>query len=382
VLLFLLSFIGFMSSQAQDSIDLNKQNKIKTIREIPHATFREKLLWPHRRFAERVTRERPVTHNTAYISSNYKRLVITLPLSTRFLQFNLVDRESGNKLVFAPNLEYHLGISVSSRWASFIFNSGIKLFSGSMLQKGKTQQQDYQLNLYGRKITTDMFVQYYQGFYIRNSGSFDSYAGIQPYALRDDVYALHMGVSSYYILNHRKFSYGGSFAFVEQQIKSAGSLLLGAYYSYFSANGSPSLISEPFRNDFDRLSFIKNAQIHDFGINIGYIYTYVFRKKFSATASIVQGVGGKHLFYRREDNSDYNKLTGGAGKLHLRLGVRYDNGRCFIGAMGIYDHILFSGQSASSLSYSFGKSTVYLGYRFSILKAERKLLRRLQLIDY
>ena len=378
----MLIFMLSANSHAQDSAASVKRPAIKTIRDIPHRTFREKLLWPHRSFALKITRERPVNYDTAYIRSNYKRLVITLPLSTRFLQFNLIDKKSGNNLVFAPNLEYDLGISISSRWASFILNSGVKIYSGNAKLKGKTKYQDYQLNLYGRKITTDMFMQYYKGFYIKNSESYSSYISDKPYLIREDVYALHMGVSSYYIINHRKFSYGSSFAFVDQQKKSAGSLLIGAYYSYFNANASPSLVADPFRNDFDTLAFIKSGQVHDFGINIGYIYTCVFHKRYSATASIAQGAGGKHVFYNREDNSNYNKLMGGAGKLHLRLGMRYDNGRSFIGAMAIYDRFLFTGQSGSALDYSFGKYTLYCGYRFSILKKEKKILRRLKLTGY
>lgn len=339
-------------------------------------------MWPHRTMAYRITKDRAVNYDTAYIKSNYKRLVVTVPLSTKFLQFTLTDSKSGNKLTFAPNLQYNIGISISSRWASFIINSGVKIYSSDIDIKGETKYQDYQLNLYGRKLTTDMFVQHYNGFYIRNSDSYTSYTSDKPYAIRSDVSSLHMGVSSYYIINNKRFSYGSAFSFVEQQKKSAGSLLLGLYYSYFDANGSPSLVSEPFRNDFDSLSFIKTGHTHDFGFNFGYIYTIVFLKKFSATASLVQGIGGEQMGYERDNKTTYNQLTGGAGKLHARVALRYDNGRYFIGAMGMYDYFLFSGKSNSSFDYSFGKFMACIGYRFSILKGEKRFLKRLKLIDY
>ncbi len=378
----LLLITSSINSSAQDSPSATKHTSVKTIWDIPHETLWQKWMWIHRSAAFEITKERPVNYDTAYIKSYYKRLIITLPVSMRFLKFSLIDLKSGNKLIFAPNIQYDLGISLSSRWASFIVNTGVKVFDRDTDIKGKTKYQDYQLNLYGRKFTTDMFVQYYSGFYIKNSQSFNSYVSDNPYAVRADVNALHMGVSTYYIVNRKKFSYGNSFAFVEQQKKSAGSLLLGVYYSYFDATGNPSLISPPFKSNFDTLSFIRSAHAHDFGLNLGYIYTLVFLKKCYATASLVQGIGGEQLVYKRDDNSNYNKLTGGAGKLNVRFAMGYNNGRSFIGAMGMVDYFLFSGKSNSALEYSFGKFMVYIGYRFSVLKVERKILHRLTLIDY
>jgi hypothetical protein len=379
---FSLLIISSMQMIAQDSTLAIKKDSAKTIWDIPHKTGWEKWMWIHRSVAFEITKERKVNYDTAFIKSFYKRLVITLPVSTRFLQFSLIDSKNGKKLTFAPNLEYDLGISVSSRWASFILNSGVKIFNEDTKAKGKTRYQDYQLNLYGRKITTDMFFQYYNGFYIKNSKSYDSYTGDKPFSVRADVYCINMGVSTYYIVNNKRFSYGNSFAFVEQQKKSAGSVLLGIYYSYFEANGTPSLVNEPFRTTFDSLLFIHAGHTHNFGMNLGYIYTLVFFKKCHATAALVQGVGLEQVSYKRDNTSTYNQLVGGAGKLNVRLSLGYDNGRYFIGTMGMFDYFSFRKKSDSTFDYSFGKFMAYIGYRFSVLKVEQKLLNRLKLIDY
>jgi hypothetical protein len=379
----LLSLIVFsVNSFAQDSSSVTKKSVVKSIWEIPHNTVWQKWMWIHRSVAFGITKERSVNYDTAFIKSNYKRLVVTLPLSTRFLKFSLVDLNNGNKLTFSPNLQYNLGVSISSRWASFIVNTGVKVFNRDTEIKGKTKYQDYQLNLYGRKITTDMFFQFYSGFYIKNSKEFPNYVSDKPYEIRKDVYSIHIGVSSYYILNNRRFSYGNSFAFVEQQKKSAGSALIGSYYSYFEANADPSLVSFSFRSSFDSLSIIRNARTQNFGINIGYIYTLVFLKKCYATASLVQGLGAEQMNYQRDDYSKQHKLKGGVGKLHVRLATGYDNDRYFIGAMVMSDYFLFTKRENSILDYSYGKFMIYIGYRFSVLKAERKILRKLKLTDY
>jgi hypothetical protein len=108
----------------------------------------------------------------------------------------------------------------------------------------------------------------------------------------------------------------------------------------------------------------------------------VFLKKFYITTSLVQGVGGEQINYERDDHSTYHKLVGGAGKLNARGAFGYGNGKCFIGAMGMFDYYLFRGAWNSTFDYSFGKFMIYCGYRFVVLKKERKLLRRLKLIDY
>jgi hypothetical protein len=157
---------------------------------------------------------------------------------------------------------------------------------------------------------------------------------------------------------------------------------LGLYYSYFRADGSPSLVTPPFRSSFDPSSYIQNGHTQNIGVNLGYIYTLVFFKKCYATASLVQGFGGEQIEYKRDDNSTFSQLNIGVSKLNVRVGLGYDNGKYFIGTMGIFEYFLFNKSSNSTFDYSFGKFMVYVGYRFSTLKAERKLLHRLKLIDY
>jgi hypothetical protein len=386
-LLLSASLISLMSISpfyliAQRNPSAKEKTPVASIRDIPHETNFEKWMWIHRCFAFFITKDRPVNYDTAYIKTHYKRIVVTLPVSTRFLRFSIKDLKSGSRLRYAPNLQSDLGIGISSRWATFIVNTGIKVFGKDDDIKGESKYQDYQLNIYGRKITTDMFMQFYNGFYISNSKSFAGYVSDKPYAIRSDVNAFNMGVSSYYIFNHRKYSYGGSFSFVDVQKKSAGSALLGVYYSYFGASGSPSLVTAPFTNSFDSLSLFKNGHTHNFGINLGYIYTIIFLRRFNATASLTQGIGASRVTYARDDNSTFQKLVVGTGKLNVRLAMRYDNGRYFVGTMCMFDNFLSIRKSNSTFDYSFGKFMVYIGYRFSVLKPERIILRRLKLIDY
>src|ERR1700756_1233204 len=302
LLFIFLGFLFFTHGIAQDSLLKSNDDTFKKIKDIPHKTLWEIWMWPHRVAVFEITKNRPINFDTSYVEFYNKQLVVTLPVSTRFLKFSLTDAKTGSKLVFAPSLQYNLGIGLSSRWATFIVNTGVKVFGSNITDRGKTTYKDYQLNLYGRKVTTDMFVQYYNGFYIKNSKSYGNYMSNKPYDIRSDVDALNIEVSSYYIVNNKKFSYRNTFGFTEQQKKSAGSILLGVYYSYFRAGGDPSLVTPPFKSSFDPSSYINNGHTQNLGLNFGYIYTLVFLKKFYATASLVQGVGGEQVGYKRDDN--------------------------------------------------------------------------------
>ena len=219
---------------------------------IPHKTLHDKWMWPHRTITRIITKERKPFFDTSYIRSFRKYIIITIPLSTRFLNFQITDWKSAKHptLKYAANQQYDLGISLNSRWATFLMNTGINLLNKDNHTKGQTKQTDYQFNMYGKRFTTDASMQLYKGYYIKNSSSFPSWDSLktsqQPYAIRSDAKAFAVSIGTYYVFNYKKFSYRNSFAFTETQLKSAGSFLVGGYWSLLSISGDSSLVNYPF----------------------------------------------------------------------------------------------------------------------------------------
>jgi len=379
VTLFLLLFLLFFSAQAQDTI---KQNTIKSIFDIPHETPWQKWMWIHRSVAFMITKPRRPYFDTAYVKTYKKSVSITLPVSSRFLRFNLVDRASGNNLNYAPNSTYDLGFSVSSRWATFQLLTGIRLYENYKNQKGETRYHDFQFNIFGSHVTSDIFYQNYKGFYIRNSLSYPSSSAEFRYAIRSDINAISFGVSSYYIFNSKKFSYRNAFAYTEVQKKSAGSFLLGTYFFLFNLKSDSSLVGYPFRPAFDSLSYLQSATLQTYGLNIGYIHTFLFLKSFYTTISFVQGLGLEQTLYNSEKGESYSSPLRGAAKINCRFALGYNLGRLYIGTMGIVDYFFFSSKTNTTFNFNMGKVCVFVGYRFYFVKAEKKILRKLNLIDY
>ncbi len=355
---------------------------------IPHKTAYEKWMWPHRTITRIVTKERTVFFDTTYIRSFKKHIILTVPLSTRFLNFQITDWRTPGRpnLQYAANQQYDLGISLNSRWASFLMGTGVALFNNDTKVKGKTRQTDYQFNLYGKRLTTDASLQLYKGYYIKNSSGFSSWDSLrapeQSYAIRPDAQALSVGISTYYVFNYKKFSYRNSFAFTETQLKSCGSPLLGGYWSLFSLSGDSSLVGYPFNMHIDSNAYVKSGASLTFGINAGYIYTIVIRKKFYITFSAIPGFGLTRNSYIRSDKSSYTGPVSGNYKVNLRTAIGYDSGKFFFGTMAMTDYYYYSSESNATFDYSYGKGRIFVGYRFDVRKAEKKLLTKLGLIDW
>jgi hypothetical protein len=375
-------FILLLSSSTGHAQDTIKQNTIHSIFDIPHETLWQKWMWIHRSIAFMIIKERKPYFDTAYVKTYKKSVSITIPISSRFLRFNVIDWASGNTLKYSPNNSYDLGFSLSSRWATFQLLTGISIYENYRNQKGETRFHDTQFNIYSPRVTSDLFYQDYRGFYVRNSLSYPDYKGENRYAVRKDIHAIAFGVSSYYIFNSRKFSYRNAFAFTEVQKKSAGSFLAGTYFFLFNLKGDSSMVGFPFRPVFDSLSYIKSATLQTYGVNIGYIHTFVFLKHFYTTISLVQGIGLEQTLYRNDKEHSFSSPLRGAGKINCRYALGYNLGRFYLGTMGILDYFLFTSKTNTTFNFSTGKICAFVGYRFQFVKTERKILRKLNLIDY
>lgn len=379
-LLLCILFIPEISC-AQDTV---KFETIRSVKDIPHATLKQKWMWPHRSIAFLFMKERLPYYDTSYYSSYKGKLVVTIPISTRFINFELKDGLSSNFLRFEPNSQYDVGISINSKFASFLLNSGVTLFNKDEATKGKTSYQDYQFNLYGKRSTIDIALQTYQGFYIQNSGKYENFRNTQtqPYEMRRDVFVYALSLNHYYIFNYKKFSYRSSFAFTENQKKSVGSFLCGGYLSLFAIKADSSLVSTSFAQYFNNSSGIKNGSVFNFGINLGYIYTLVIKKRIHATLSLVQGIGTDKTNVTMKDDSKREGTYRFASKQNLRIALGYDSGKFFAGTMGLFDFYYFDDTDRSIFNYAYGKFRIFAGYRFSVENRQKRFLQKLNLIDY
>lgn len=195
------------------------------------------------------------------------------------------------------NLEYRannpFAIGGGLSWQGMGFNVS-QAINYTDKKKGKTKSFDFQYHHYGKKVTFDLFVQNYKGFFLENRK--------ENYTLFPDMKFTRYGVFGQYVFNGNKFSYRAAFDQSEIQLQSAGSLLLGGGAYYTKVNYE------------DDISF--HEKMYQIGPSIGYAYTYIFSKKYFVTGSFTPG-----LSFNFEDLNSKIDLN---PTLHFKLASGYN----------------------------------------------------------
>jgi hypothetical protein len=269
-----------------------------------------------------------------------------------------------------PNQHYDLGIGFQYKFIEFILGTGINWSPKDNDTRGKTRYIDIQSRILLRRLATDFSFQRYAGFYVKNSNTFPNYTGQLPYEIRPDIRASLISVNTNYVLNHKKFSYRNSFGFSETQVKSAGSFLMGGYYSSFHVQADSGFVSNVFSNYFED-DKIKNGSNQTYGFNLGYIYTLVFAKNYYLTLSAVQGIGLHNVKYKIPEEKKVRNNFDFATKTNLRFAFGYNSRKFFAGAMFLYDFYNFNNHYNTTFDFRAGKIRVFLGYRFESKKLNK-----------
>jgi hypothetical protein len=383
--LFVILIFITKSGYAQiDSITKSFVDTVKTkllVNDIPRKTFKDKFMYPHRWYTKQLLRPKITDFDTSYITSTKAKLTLTIPFSKKFYGFNLNDLDKNKRLNFSPNTYYHVGLNFSNVMLTFGFASAIRF--GAKANKGHTRSRDLQLTVIGKRVITDVNYQNYTGFYINNFNKYIPIQSASDVIIRPDIKVISFGVNTMFIYNYKKYSLRGSFSFTDTQRKSAGSFMTGIYHSHvlFSSNDS-TFVRAPFANYFsDLLKNVNKISAITVGISGGYGYTFVYKRIIFSTAINV-GLGGQKTNYTTIDKKGHSQPLDFSVSFNAKAAIRYDNLKFFTGIMSTYDNNhAFNAKKFNTETY-IAKVVVFVGYRFNTKKKERKLLRKMGLIDY
>ncbi|MDL2261911.1 DUF4421 domain-containing protein [Bacteroidales bacterium OttesenSCG-928-I21] len=213
------------------------------------------------------------TTNIKLFSQNF-----SLMLYAEHKNNTVLHQYLGDANILKPNRPLNIGIGFLGEKLGFRISYGFTFLKRE--EKLDTKYFDFQPHLYGRKVILDAVIQNYKGYHLyKNSES------LENTILYENLRTFKLGGLAQYVLNNKKFSYRSAYNRKEQQLKSAGSLLLGlsAYYSkiVFDSDYLPS--------DFfgGGKLILTNFQI---GPNVGYAYNWIIAKKVNIFASITSGI--------------------------------------------------------------------------------------------
>lgn len=278
-----------------------------------------------------------------YIRSFRQNVAVSVNLGKPYLAFT--QKTPSGSYNYQPNNPVKGGIGIAIRNTLINFNLGQEFNFLRDKKRGKTKAFDLQMHHYGGSYVVDLYIQKYRGFYTENEA--DEVTGLYP-----DLEIRQYGLHGQYVFNHKKFSYKAAFPQSEIQLRSAGSALLGGcvYYTEMTADSA----------------FIKNGsralQNFQFGVNGGYVHTWVLDNHWFINASILVGVN-----VGNEKIRDFGRRRLEVYPFSFpRIAVGYNRDRWAVGLTGLTSITFLSTGHRRSTNLFSGKIQISFIRRFQV----------------
>jgi hypothetical protein len=184
---------------------------------------------------------------------------------------------------FSPNYPFMAGIGIGLHKIRYVnLSFAISLFPLKNESGLRSYITDIQIHSYGKKSLFDAYYQSYKGFFVEKETKNEQ----KQYGLFPALSLRQAGIEYTHIFNHRRFSARAAFEQSEQQIRSAGSFLLGGGIYWHRVKPDTNMSARYSKSEFD------NIQI---GINAGYAYSWVISRKLllSSIATIGLSIGNE-----------------------------------------------------------------------------------------
>jgi len=312
--------------------------------------------------------EKKIKYDTSRIIDLSEKLGIYINTSSKYNNLELKDLNTKKKLKLQPNGQTNLGFGFNYKWIGLGVAFGLPFMNRDDDKYGSTKRTDYQLNLFARSFGIDAYLQNYIGFYLSNPDDYiDSI--FTEFPNLSDMETVSLGLSAYYIFNNRKFSYKAGFTRNQIQKKSAGSLILGAFYDLnyaYSPNGFvPEELPDSIKENYSLRGFGTSVM----GISIGYTYTLVL-KRFFINLSLVPGIGIRYSEIIHKDQVLKLDPTA-SGSITFRFSLGYEGKHIYTGLSTVNSINSYNYQSIE-ISASTGNFKFYVGKRFNFSLRRKK----------
>jgi len=313
--------------------------------------------------------------DTLYIKDLSHKLSIRILGVNKFTSFDIKDNGIDSLVSYSPNRNLNLGFGLNYKWFGLWFAFNFPFINNDDEIYGKTKRFDAITSIFLRKLAIDFYLSSYRGFYIENPQSYlpDWESGM-AYPQRSDISTTKIGGSCTYAFKYRKYSTKAAFIQTELQKKSAGSFLLGGFFSIFEIAGDSSFIPYELKGVYDPDLLFNQLSVFGVGISFGYTHTFVLWKKLYISVTLVPGISVQGFEIDYEEGPQ--KKTGSflAGRLQARAALVYNTEKSYAGITAINDS--YSGNTGkeqrSSLNYEVGVIRFFYGRRFNFPTFKKK----------
>lgn len=364
--LFLL-FMGLcglcVSAQSIDSLYINKEIKRIEQDSLYGKDTEEGSLW--KSVSEPFKRVDRVFNgiDTLYISPNAYNLTLMLEHSTWYQRYAIghAGSDAWQSIKFSPTTNMKIGLYGGWRWLFF----GYSIDIAKILRTNDEYKlrNEFQLNLYTSKVGLDFFYRKVKrGFKIRSYKNFQIPQETYLNTNFDGMSTHSFGVGAYWVFNHRQFSYPAAYSQSTNQRKSAGSWILGAYFSKHSIDFDYTQLPSPLLKNLQNELKIGHIGYTDYTVSFGYTYNWVFAKNCLFNISVTPALGYKTSTSKSALKDDKRRSSLNAD-LIVRSGLVWNNKKYYIGASVVMETYEYR-KPKFSLTNSYGALRVYAGFNF------------------
>ncbi len=304
-------------------------------------------------------------YDTSYIRSYYKDWCVTASAHSPTAFFNIASEKYAKSIIYHSNLPVGLGITLDYKWFGLTYSNNVTYINlyDRQYPDGVTKQQSLQLGYTGRRFWARLAWQNFKGFYLINANELQIGGSniSENYFTRADLEMNAWFSHIYYAFNHKKYSHIATLWQLDQQLKSAGSPLIGLSINSYTVSGDSSFIPIPLAQTLESASSKKQS------INIflmgGYTYTFVAKKRFFTNINLNTGIG-----YQKQITEDVifkpqNPYFNTTFIAEANFVTGY-NGKRMYGGLGIETKIFWNNfDQSTSHNFSFGMARFFVGFR-------------------
>ena len=292
--------------------------------------------------------------DTAFVAPNRYNFALYPGYSHSYEHYRFATEEGKQSISFAPQHRDKLGLSIAWRWLAVGYSIDLQDNNPAI---------DFNTSLYSARFGLDLFYrENNQGCNISKLSGFNN-DGKELTNFNRDFEGLdtkQIGFNLCYAFNKR-FTHQAAYAQSSNQLHSAGSFILGMNYNYQQFTFNHKELDPKIEQFLSPGLKFENISYHDFSLNLGYTYNWVFAKNFLANISFTPAVGYKHSSLKLPDSN--NLLSSINFDFITRAAVVYNTGKYFAGASLVAQTYTYSKPQISIIN-GFGIIKVYAGFNF------------------
>lgn len=298
-------------------------------------------------------------HDTSYIKNYSHKISVKLVTINKYNYFKVIDRINKTSIKYIPLRDVSLGLGVSYKWFALDMTLALGLRKKSDFDN--TRSFDFQSSIFSSKQFITFTIQYYQAYQQNGLNGVDAILS-EDSKRREDIRTINMGIQYMFATNYTKFSLKAPFVQNEGQRKSAGSPIIGASFNIFVMDADSSIIPAEISADFSPDLYFTDANVLSTSVSLGYMYSFVYKKRFFLTLSFIPGINVSAGDYYTDDRQYYKPTIN--FKVNSRNAIGYNSIKFFTGIQ-IDGNTFFTRFDKKLLGeIGHGKLSLFIGYRF------------------